>query len=161
MTSVRADRIPKIRSTFFQIAQFRIILQQLGSLLDYLVEFISFKQFLFLTAVMNPSCVGLIFDISDFCHDLLNLSFYKWSKSDHLVSHCEFMFIQVVLLRPHYLCIALINFICTPWLAIWGHKTRKTSEQFEVLIFDSAMGSVRNSFIVVESIWIKINVSID
>ena len=110
---------------------------------------------------MNPSCIGLIFDISDFCHDLLNLSFYKWSKSDHLVSHCEFMFIQVVLLRPHYLCIALINFICTPWLAIWGHKTRKTSEQFEVLIFDSAMGSVRNSFIVIESIWIKINVSID
>ena len=112
---------------------------------------------------LNPSCIRLrlIFDISDFCHNFLNLSFYKWSKSDHLVSHCEFMFIQVVLLRPHYLCIALINFICTPWLAIWGHKTRKTSEQFEVLIFDSAMGSVRNSFIVIESIWIKINVSID
>ena len=47
MTSVRADRIPKISSTFFQIAQFRIILQQLGSLIG-LFRWVYFNQMVFI-----------------------------------------------------------------------------------------------------------------
>ena len=82
MTSVIADMIPKISRTFFQIAQ----VESLSGFIKR-IHFIRSSNFyllvrtiLFFTLIMNLSCIGLIFDISYFCHDLLKFRFNKWSK---------------------------------------------------------------------------------
>ena len=155
MISVRADMIPKISRTFFQIAKFRIILQHRESLtgLIRLIHFIrtATTSDIIFTLIMNLSCIRLMFDISYFCHDLLKLPFYEWSKMTSL-----YRTVNLCLMKWHfYALIIYLKHLCIlfarPDLP-FGVKNRRTSERTEVVIFDSAMGSVRNSFIVIESI---------
>ena len=89
-------------------------------------------------------------------------------KSDQFLWTGNFCFRRVVLLRPHYLSKALIDFICIPWHAIWGHIIRKKSQRIEVL--SKITTSIRSLFCDwnclkliyrSESIWIQIYVSID
>ena len=84
---------------------------------------------------MNLSCIrfGLIFDVSDLCHDLIEMSFYKCSKMTNYYLRVNLCFRRVVLLRPHYRSKELTIFICTPWLSIWGHKTGRQVEMLKCL----------------------------